>query len=285
MSLLETVLNESEPSPPKLFIYGAPGVGKTSLAAAAGALLVDCENGAGNIPGLARTPYLATWPVIKRWLDAIAADNSGKYRAVAIDTMDWLVRRIIEHVCIDLDPSTKKGNPLLNTIGSAHGGYFKARDIVENLINRELIPVLNEIAKTRTLILLGHAVSQKLTTPEGFDTRLASPDLPKEILPYFVEWADAVIYYAIDANGATVRRTMYTTTTSNVLAKNRYGLEPVIQDAHWPALKKAIMASIEAQALPEAGEAEADALAQLGEGDGADGYDGDMPDREELVGR
>lgn len=270
MSLLASIVTQSDPAPPKLFIYGSPGVGKTSLAAQAGALLVDCENGAGNIPGLARTPYLANWPLIKQWLGEIARDNSGKYRAVAIDTMDWLVRRIVEHVCIDMDPGSKKGNPLLNTIGSAHGGYYKARDIVENVINRELIPVLNEIAQTRTLILLGHAVSQKLTTPEGFDTRLASPDLPKEILPYFVEWADAVIYYAIDANGAAVRRTMYTATTSTVLAKNRYGLPPVIQDASWPALMDAVVNSFDNQVLPYAPEAEADALAELGEGEGMD---------------
>ena len=35
-----------------MIVYGQPGVGKTTFAAQAGALLIDCENGAGAIPGL-----------------------------------------------------------------------------------------------------------------------------------------------------------------------------------------------------------------------------------------
>jgi hypothetical protein len=72
---------------------------------------------------------------------------------------------------IDLDGKSPKD--ITNTIGSSHGGYYKAREIVQNIVYRDLLPMLNAVADQGVaIILLAHAANTKITTPEGFDVRL-----------------------------------------------------------------------------------------------------------------
>ena len=234
MTLMSTLIKTKTPAPPKMIVYGPPGVGKTTFAASAGAILLDCENGAGAVPGLTRTPYLQTWPRMRQWLIELASTPPAGVTALATDTIDWMVQRIIEHVVLDLDG--KSPNDLTNTLGTAHGGYFKAREIVQNIVYRELLPMLNAVAdQGLAIILLAHAANTKMTTPEGFDQRLAAPDLPQWIAPPFIEWADCVLYACRDGK----RRLLRTEGTNVILAKNRYSL-PAELPLSWPALMQAL---------------------------------------------
>jgi len=222
MTLLDSLITTTTPSPPKMIVYGQPGVGKTSFAASAKAILIDCENGAGAVPGLKRTPYLKSWPQMRQWLVELATTPPEGCGAVAIDTVDWLVQRICEYVVLDLDISRDaKAKDITNTLGTAHGGYYKAREIVQNVVYRDLLPMLNAIAEHgMAIILLAHASNIEMTTPEGFDMRLAAPDLPRWIAPPFIEWADAVMYASKDGDG----RHLITEGSNLILAKSRYSM-------------------------------------------------------------
>ncbi|MBN2583979.1 MAG: AAA family ATPase [Planctomycetes bacterium] len=235
MTLMNSLIKSTTPAPPKMIVYGQPGVGKTTFAASANAVLLDCENGAGAVSGLTRTPYLQSWPQMRKWLVELAdVDKADAPQALAIDTIDWMVQRIVEHVVHDLDP--KAGADLTSTLGTAHGGYFKAREIVQNIVYRDLLPMLNAVAETgAAIILLAHAANTKMTTPEGYDQRLASPDLPHWIAPPFIEWADCVLY----AHRRDDQRLLLTEGTNVILAKNRYGL-PAELELSWPALMQAM---------------------------------------------
>jgi len=234
MTLTDSLITTTTPSPPKLILYGQPGVGKTTFGASAGAILLDCENGAGAVPGLTRTPYLETWPEMRKWLAELAAGPPEGVPAVAIDTIDWMVQRIVEHVVLDLDDKAR--GDITNTLGTAHGGYFKAREIVQNIVYRDLLPMLNAVAdRGVAIILLAHAANTRMTTPEGFDLRLAAPDLPHWISPTFIEWSDCVLY----AFRQDDRRVLRTEGSNVVLAKNRYSL-PAELPLSWAALMEAI---------------------------------------------
>jgi hypothetical protein len=241
MTLMDSLIRTTHLSPPKIIVYAQPGTGKTTFAASAGAILIDCENGAGAVPGLARTPYLQTWPEMRQWLVELASNPPEGVSAVAIDTIDWMVQRIVEHVVVDLDGKSPKD--VTNTLGTAHGGYFKAREIVQNIVYRDLLPMLNTLSNSGVaIILLAHAANIKMTTPEGFDVRLAAPDLPAWIAPPFIEWADAVLYAVRDGD----RRVLLTQGTNVVLAKNRYSLPPEV-----PLTWNALVAAMSAAAAPQ----------------------------------
>ena len=234
MTLLDSLITTTTPAPPKLIVYGQPGVGKTTFAASARALLIDCENGAGAIGGLTRTPYLQTWPQMRQWLVELASASADELSSVAIDTIDWMLQRIIEHVVVDLDG--KSPSDITNTLGSSHGGYYKAREVVQNIVYRDLLPTLNAITdRGAAVILLAHATNTKITTPEGYDLRLAAPDIPQWIAPAFIEWSDGVLYAVRDGEN----RLLKTEGTNIVLAKNRYSL-PAELPLSWQALMSAM---------------------------------------------
>jgi hypothetical protein len=239
MTLMNTLIKTPTPSPPKLIVYGQPGVGKTTFAASAEAVLLDCENGAGAVANLTRTPYLQSWPQMRKWLIELAEmDDADVPQSLAVDTIDWMVQRIVEYVVLDLKDKndTKAAPDITNTLGTAHGGYFKAREIVQNIVYRDLLPLLNTVAdKGVAIILLAHAANAKITTPEGYDQRLASPDLPQWIAPPFIEWADAVLY----AHRRDEQRILLTEGTNVILAKNRYSL-PAELSLSWDALMQAM---------------------------------------------
>ena len=236
-TLMNSLINTTTPAPPKLIVYGQPGVGKTTFAASARAVLIDAENGAGAVPGLTRTPYLQTWPEMRQWLVELASASAAGVAAVAVDTIDWMIQRIVEHVVVDLDH--KSPHEVTNTLGSSHGGYFKAREIVQNIVYRDLLPMLNAITDLgAAVILLAHAANTKITTPEGYDLRLAAPDIPQWIAPAFIEWADGVLYATRDGEN----RLLNTEGTNIVLAKNRYSL-PAKLPLSWSALTNAMINS------------------------------------------
>lgn len=244
MTLMDTLIRSATPGPPKILVFGEAGVGKTSLARDAGALLIDCENGASAVTGLIRTPFLASWPEMRAWLVELTGGVPEEAACVAIDTLDWMVQRIVEHVVIELDG--KKQGDVTNTLASAHGGYFKAREIVQNIVSRDLLPMLNAINDAGVpILLLAHAANTKVTTPEGFEVRLASPDLPQWIAPLFVEWADAVLYAHRSPAG---ERVLATEGSGTVLAKNRYALPPSLP-LSWDAVVRAIEDSPAAPSL------------------------------------
>lgn len=250
LSRLQSLIRSTRAMPPKIILYGQPGVGKTTFAWQAKALLMDCENGAGVFPGLVRTPYLDNWREIHGWLGELAGSfPRSECTALAVDTIDWMVRRIEQYVCQDLDP---KNASICNTIAAAHGGYFKAREIIGNVVFRELLPRLNQInAQGVPIILLAHAECVKMRNPEGYDQRVAAPALPPWLLPQFTEWADAVLYASQDGNTRIVNTQM----TTSVTAKNRYGM-PALMKLDWSEVSAAIRATSDKATAAEAARSE-----------------------------
>ncbi len=236
MSILNGVIQKPIPTAPKGIMYGTPGVGKTTFGASPeNSLVVDCENGAGAIP-CKRTPYLETWPQIEGWLTALERESHG-YQVVAVDSLDWLLRRLEEHV-------TGCGEKMSQTLNKSHGGYGNGKQVLKNYIYRCLLPTFDRIVNRGiALILLAHANRHEIIDVDGMTTEKATPDLHPDYLNTFIEWADFVCLARIDPEG---RRVLVTQETNRALAKNRYGMPPVI-DFTWPAFCSAMTAGLSAK--------------------------------------
>ena len=218
MTLFDTIIDKPTPSAPKGIIYGPPGIGKTTFGASAPhSIIVDCENGAGAIR-CSRTPYLSTWLEISQWLMAIEREEHP-YRTLVVDSIDWLLRRVEEHV----SGSTGK---LDQTLNRSHGGYGNGKQVMRNHVYQTLLPQLDRIVNRGiAVILLAHAQRSEITDVDGITTEKTTAELPDGYLNVFVEWSDFVCLARL---GADDQRVLVTRETSRALAKNRYGMPETI---------------------------------------------------------
>ncbi len=229
MSLLATTITQPMPSAPKGIIYGPPGAGKTTFGATADrSLIIDCENGAGAIP-CSRTPFLTTWPEISQWLTAIEREDHA-YRTIAVDSLDWMLRRLEEHV-------SGSAGKLDQTLNRSHGGYGNGKQVMRNHVYQVLLPQLDRIVNRGiAVLLLAHASRSEITDVDGVTTEKTTAEVPEGYLNVFVEWSDFVCLARMDADG---RRVLVTRETPRALAKNRYGMAEIIP-FDWPSFTAAI---------------------------------------------
>jgi hypothetical protein len=229
MTLLQGVIHRPSPSAPKGIVYGPAGVGKTTFGASAeDSIIIDCENGAGAVQ-CNRTPYLSTWSEINQWLSAIEQDDHA-YRVIAIDSLDWLLRRIEEHVSGSI-------GKIESTLNRSHGGYGNGKQVMKNHVYQLLLPLLDRIINRGiAVLLLAHAKRTEITDVDGVTTEKTTAEVPDGYLNVFVEWSDFVCLARYDDEGG---RVMVTGETPRALAKNRYGM-PQIIPFDWPSFTAAI---------------------------------------------
>lgn len=234
MTLLNSIINNPTPSVPKGIIYSPPGCGKTTFGASAtNSLIIDCENGAGAIL-CQRTPYLGTWPEIYAWLQTIEKEEHS-YDVIAIDTIDWLLRRIEEHVSGCASGKTD------STLNRSHGGYGNGKQVFKNYVYQILLPLLDRIVSRGIgVLLLAHAKRTEITDIDGITVEKTTPELPDGYLNVMVEWSDFVCLARMDAEG---NRYLLTRETPRVLAKNRYNMSEIIP-FDWSSFVSAISAGL-----------------------------------------
>ncbi len=231
MTLPHAVVTQSYLRAPKGIVYGSPGSGKTSFGAAADRpLILDCENGATHVC-CHRTPYLSSWPEMQSWLDALVA-GGHEYQTIVIDSIDWLLRRIEEHVAgVDGTP-----NGMKQTLNRSHGGYGNGRQVLKNYVYQYLLPALDRLVNAGVaVLLLAHSARRPITTIDGIELEKSAPEIHPDLANTMIEWSDFV--GAIRLVGQD--RELILFETPQLLAKNRYGItEPL--PLSWADLVSAI---------------------------------------------
>ncbi len=212
----------------KTVIYGAEGIGKSTLAAQfPQPLFIDTEGSTKQLD-VARLPAPSSWEMLMQELDFVI--NKRPCATLVIDTVDWA-----EQLCL-ADLCAKYGKT-----GIEEFGYGKGWEYEKESFGKFLNKLTEVINAGINVTLTAHAALRKFEQPDEmgsydrWEMKLGSKTTNK-ISPLIKEWADIVLFanyktisVAVDKDGKKHKaqggkRVMYTQHHPCWDAKNRYGL-------------------------------------------------------------
>lgn len=210
------VINQITPTAPKLMLYSLPGVGKSTLAAKLkNPIFLDIEGGLNYIE-CTRTEQITDLETFYAYLIELYRAKDREYDTIVIDSVDWLVRKIVE-TAAGID-----SNNLDATLNKSNGGYGNGKQVLENHIRTKLLPTLVALNKKGYgICLIAHAERKDMMDADGVDTERITPKIDVNTMNVFVEWVDNVFYLKKDSNGD---RVLVLDSDMIALAKNRLGL-------------------------------------------------------------
>lgn len=265
---LDLITRGRQEQAPRVLLYSPPKIGKTGWAAQIpGVVFIASEQGTQEYD-VARIPminkceghgakHVCGWSVFHAWLDFLI-NKPHEFKALAIDTLDWLESVLFSHL-IATCPKSKK------TIVECHGGFSKAYHVAVDEWRR-VASKLDRIALERQMpiVLLAHSAVDKFYDPtaDSFDQHKLK--MHKLGAGFWNEWADAILFANFELlfdqeTGewkSVGKRVCYTSPPNNFayVAGNRYGLPPKL-DLTYAAFEQAMSAS-----TPKALEAELETI-------------------------
>lgn len=249
MSLLASIERGRTTRPPRLLIYGTPGIGKSTFASEApNPIFVPTEDGLGEID-------CARFPLATRYEEVVASLTELRtaphdFETVVVDSLDWLERLIWDRVCAEFG---------VKNIEKADGGY--ARGYTHALTPwREVVECLDHLRRERgmAVLLIAHAKVERFEDPEAPPYDRYSPRLHKHAAALITEWCDAALFatrkfrtqtedagfgrkrsiaHAIGKDGG--ERVLRAIGGPSCVAKNRFGLTEELPLA-WSAFMSAL---------------------------------------------
>lgn len=229
-ALLQSVIPGKIIKPPRVFLYGIHGIGKSSFAAdAPSPIFIPTEEGANELD-VAKFPTATTYDQVLGYLRALYAERHD-YKTVVIDSIDWL------EDYIRLELSTTKSEKELAFGRDA----LMAEERLGNILS-----ALNMLRNKRnmTAIIIGHSEIKKFDSPMTEPYDRYQPKLQQRFSALMQEWADAVLFTTYEV---TLKKTegsgfdkdkhrgvgqgerkIFTEEHPGYLAKNRYGMPQVL---------------------------------------------------------
>lgn len=211
-----------EKTPIKTVIYGAEGVGKSSLAAKfPNALFLDTEGGTSRLD--VRRIKITSWEELLATVKEIIA-NPEVCKSLVIDTADWAESFCIDYIC------TKYSQVSIESFGYGKGYTYLQEEFGEFL---KLLNKLTEVGINPVIIAHGKPRKFELPDEQGAFDRYETK-LTRQVAPLIKEWCDMLLFCnyktfvvttennAKKAQGG--KRVMYTTHNPCWDAKNRFNL-------------------------------------------------------------
>lgn len=165
------------------------------------------------------------------WLETLAHE-SHPYETVAIDSIDWLLRRLEERVA----GVTGSGKSMENTLNRCHGGYGNGKLVLRNYVYQYLLPTFDAMVNRGiSVVLLAHASRRTLTSLDGVPVEKSVPEIHPDLMNTLIEWSDFVGAGQLENDV----RTLTLFETPHVMAKNRYGINKKIS-LSWSAFMAAM---------------------------------------------
>ena len=236
------IISGRQPRRPRLVVYGTEGVGKSTLAAKSGGLILDCEGGTGYLD-CDRLQPPTSWLEFKEQL-AFAARS--EYPWLIVDTIDFCEERLLwPHVVEQAGVNT------IEEVGGGYGkGYRRAAEEFGKLL--DWLDKMRE-ATGKGVVLLAHSVVERYEPPGEAAYDRHNIALHKQTRALLAEWSDATLFahlkaftttedagfgkernVVVDAN----RRVLLTTSKPHAIAKSRFDV-PDELPLEWSAISKA----------------------------------------------
>jgi hypothetical protein len=221
-------------------VYGPPGVGKTTFASQApNPVFIATEEGCNDLD-VARFPMPANLADVLGYIGELYAEPH-EYKAVVVDSLDWLEKLVFDRVCADRR---------VKTIGDIDWGKGYTAALAHWKTIVEGLDALRD-KRGMMVILTSHATFERFEDPEtnGYDRYV--PDLNRHAATLLREWCDEVLFATFsvtvrEADGKFARkvskaiggdRILRTTQRPSAVAKNRLGMPDEIEFS-WSAFSK-----------------------------------------------
>lgn len=243
---LDSIKKTKHSSPPRIVIHGAEKVGKsTFMAGIPNSIFIQTEDGLTGVDAQA-------FPLSKSYEEVIEALNilinqEHDYKAVVIDSADWLERLIWDRVCSDYN---------VKSIETAAGGYGKGYSVALNYW-RELLALLDTLNKEKMMVigLICHSRIVTFNDPETepydlYKMKLHDPKSGNGAMALLNEWADVIGFankakFTTEKKGSektfkgttTHERKLFLEGTPAYIAGNRYGL-PAEMPLSWQSFQQ-----------------------------------------------
>jgi hypothetical protein len=217
------ITKKVEPKPPLMLIYAKNGIGKSSfLKSIEGAFVIDIENKLNNTDKVSR--YVPeTYEDVVEALTYVLNQEKNEYKAIAIDSLDWLEGLIHKKICKDTGAKTIS-DPYVKATGYGNGYIMAA-----NLARNEILPLCEDIRNKHNVpvVMVCHAAIVVCKDPDIEPYDVHELKLHDKLRSVISERVEAKVYAKlrmnIDQNGKAVpteERILITTPQKGIEAKN-----------------------------------------------------------------
>ncbi len=181
-SPLSLIQHGTSKLPPRIMMYGLPGIGKSTFAANFPTpIFVQTEDGLRQVV-CSKFPLAQNLGQVFEYLSALVREKND-FQTIVIDSLDWLEQLIWAAVCENEEVES------IERIGYGKGyvfalGYWK-----------QIVKILDQLnLQGKIILLLAHAVAEDYSDPEVSSLKRFTPRLYKTARSLLIEYADIVFF-------------------------------------------------------------------------------------------